>query len=169
LWNYNTIYENVISTATLFYRFLKKLIGVLFMQPLMNRRDYGSNNYDEIAVSPIQGPEEPEIRLVMPQDYDSPIVEEVVPEEPQQSSNLKCPFCSTKHPFNPQSLGRVKNFNCPDCSGKVPSVTVMKQAGNEYVSSIELVSEETDENDLVEDVKESLKEIKKIEKEESNS
>ena len=138
------------------------------MQPLMNRRDYGANNYDQVAVSPIQGPKDPQLNVVMPQDYDSPIVEEIVPEAPEETpgekSSLKCPFCSAKHEFNPQSIGKVKNFNCPGCMGKVPSLTVMKQADNEYVSSIELIKD-VDENDLVEDVKDSLKEIKKIDEE----
>ena len=139
------------------------------MQPLMNRRDYSGCNYDQIAVNPIQGPQDTQVKLIMPEDYDSPIIEEIVPEAPIQApgenSSLKCPFCSAKHTFNPQSLEKVATFNCPDCSGNVPAKTVMKQGG-EYISSIELVSD-INENDLVEDVKGSLKEIKKIDKEEN--
>ena len=130
------------------------------MQPLMNRRDY-----DSMAINPKQ---DPQTSLVMPEDYDSPIFEEVVPEEEEKdkgdSPELKCPFCSSKHTFNPESIGKVKNFVCPGCSSNVPSATVMKNAGNEYVSAIETVSE--DETDLVDDLKGSLDTLKKIDKEE---
>lgn len=138
------------------------------MEPLMTRRDYGSQDIDydgyKAVVKPVKEQGEL-IKLVIPQDYDSPILEEIVPEKtvPEEVTNpsLKCPYCSTSHSFNPQSLDKVKNFNCPDCSGNVPTVTVMRLANSsEYVSSIETVA---DELGLVEDVKDSLKVVKKLE------
>lgn len=126
------------------------------MEPLMVRRDY-NNNYDAIQVPLEQAPS-----LNSLQEYDSPILEEIVPEQPSNNSALKCPYCGTSKPFNPVSIQTCKNFSCPECLGNVPSNTVVKLAGNEYVSSIEIVSDEND-NKLVEDLKESLKVVKKIE------
>jgi hypothetical protein len=130
------------------------------MKPLMNRQDYGSNNnqaapgYDSIVI-PMGNPNEE----VMPGSYDDIQLDEAVEEVVPDSSTLKCPYCSTTNPFNVKSIGVTKSLGCPKCAGQVPTTTVMKQAGSEYISSIELVSEEID---VVNDVKDSLKEVKKI-------
>ena len=129
------------------------------MSPLMLRNDYGTN-------APSAGPcyDDPNIVIVpsetavtMPNDYDSPILEETVP---QEQAMLKCPYCGSKNTFNQERMAQCQNFSCPSCAGKVPTITVIKQANNEYISSIELVTSE--ENDVVNDLKDSLKVVKKL-------
>ena len=109
------------------------------------------NDYDSFV--PVEIPGQPS---------DS-FVEEMVPMPPVQGPitlhkpTLKCPFCSNKEVFNPESIQRVKNFNCPTCKSNVPSSTLVKMANENYESSLEIIS---DDQKFIEDLKGSLKVIR---------
>jgi len=155
------------------------------MNPLRNTRDYGYEKEQAMPMTPYyddpQGLFKPlKTKIVIPEDYDSPIMEETVPDlpevnpvpemlnapeipqgTPETSPSLRCPFCGGSNSFRPESIDKCENFSCPTCAGNVPSSTVMKYADNQYVSSIEDI-EDTDELSLIKDVKDSFKTVKKM-------